>query len=213
MRGLTRSVAFERVGSADGVGLVSDSYRLCGFVPMQGAGSWRERVVPLADGVALRLDDESWEFDVEGLREALASARLERWSGAAFDLPDELELFLVTSTPQVALLHVSDTLVARGWFAPSAARGVPVLISGGSFAYRTKRPNEATGGFESGVVAHGPDAEGVATRYVELLRRWARDHRRRGAARIRYVPRAAGAAEPSPGLVAKRHGTVAISWS
>jgi protein-L-isoaspartate(D-aspartate) O-methyltransferase len=213
MRGLTRSVAFDRASDGNGVGLVSHSYRLSGFVPMQGVGSYCERVVPLANGVALRLDDESQQLDVEGLREALHSPRLERWSGAAFDLPDELELFLVTSAPQFTLLHVSERLVERGQFAPSAARGVPALISGGSFAYRTKRPNEETGGFESGVLAHGPEAERVAARYVDLLRRWAKDHRRRGAAQIRYIPKLAGTAEPSPGLVAKRHGAVAISWS
>ncbi|MGH3694849.1 MAG: methyltransferase, FxLD system [Pseudonocardiaceae bacterium] len=213
MRGLTRSIAFDRTSVGNGMGLVSHSYRLSGFVPMQGVGSYHERVVPLADGVALRLDDESQQFDVEALREALHSPKLEQWSGAAFDLPDELELFLLTSTPQVALLHASETLVERGQFAPSAARGVPALISGGSFAYRTKRPNEETGGFESGVFAHGSDAEGVAERYVDLLRRWARDHRRRGAAQIQYIPKAAGTPEPSQGLVGKRHGAVAVSWS
>jgi protein-L-isoaspartate(D-aspartate) O-methyltransferase len=180
---------------------------------MQGVGSYRERVVRLAEGVALRFDDESQQFDVERLQEALRSPRLERWSGAAFDLPDELELFLVTSAPQVALLHASESLVERGQFAPSAARGVPALISDGSFAYRTKRPNEETGGFESGVLAHGPEAEAVAAQYVDLLRRWARDHRRRGAAQIRYIPKAAGTAEPCPGLVAKRHGAAAVFWS
>jgi protein-L-isoaspartate(D-aspartate) O-methyltransferase len=192
---------------------VSHSYRLSGFVPIQGVGSYSERVVPLAEGVTLRLDDSSQQFDVAGLREALHSPRLERWSGAPFDLPDELELFLVTSAPRAALLHASERLVERGHFAPSAARGVPALISGGSFAYRTKRPNEATGGFESGVFAHGPGAEAVAAQYVDLLRRWARDHRRRGAARIQYIPKTAGTAEPFPGLVAKRHGAVAVSWS
>ncbi|MEV6987272.1 methyltransferase, FxLD system [Sphaerisporangium sp. NPDC051017] len=209
MRGLTRSVAFDR----DSLGLASHSYRLSGFVPMQGSGSHSERIVTLDEGVALRVDDESQQFDVEALREALRSPRLERWSGAAFDLPDELELFLVTSAPRVALLHASEELVERGYFAPSAAKGVPALIRGGSFAYRTKRPNEETGGFESGVFAHGPEAEAVAAQYVDLLRRWASDHCRRGAARLGYIPKAAGATEPSQGLVTKRHGVVTISWS
>ena len=213
MRGLTRSVAFDRAPDADGTGLVSDSYRLCGFVPMQGSGAYRERLVPVTDGVVLRVDDQPQEFDVAALAAAVRSPRLERWSAVAFDLPDELELFLATSSPQMVMLHASQGLVDQGVFAASVTRGVPALIDGGSFAYRTKRPNEETGGFESGVFAHGPQAEALAARYVDLLCRWASDHRRRGAARIRYTPLRGGTAEPAPGIVAKRLGFVTVSWS
>lgn len=62
------------------------------------------------------------------LRKAVHSPGIERWSDAAFDLPDELELFLVTSPPQVPMLHVSENLVEQGVFASSARRGVPVLV-------------------------------------------------------------------------------------
>src|SRR5882757_1369616 len=72
LRGLTRSIAFDRAGA----GLVSHSYRLSGFVPMQGAGSYSERDIPLDEGVALRVDDDSQQFDVEALREALHAPRL-----------------------------------------------------------------------------------------------------------------------------------------
>ncbi len=212
-KGLTRSIAFDRIVADGKASLAGRSYRLCGFVPMQGIGSSRERVVSLTEDVALRLDDEAQNYDVDGLREALHTTRLERWSGAAFDLPDELALFLVTNIPGVAHLHVSEKLVDSGQFAPSAGVGVPVLIRGGSFAYRTKRPNQETGGFESGVVAHGPDAGDVAARYVDLLRRWAQKHRRSGAARIQYVPKATGTPTPSMGVVPKRHGSVLVSWS
>lgn len=208
MRGLTRSIAFDR----DGEGLVSDSYRLCGFVPMQGAGAYTERLVRVGDGIALRVDDQRQNFDTESLAAAMRTAPLELWSGAAFDLPDELELFLAASTPEMVMLHGSQEVVDQGLLALSVTRGVPALINGGSFAYRTKRQNAATGGFESGVVAHGPEARAVAERYAELLRRWASDHRRRGAAVLRYRPMPAGTAEPAHGVVAKRLGAVEISW-
>ena len=208
MRGLTRSIAFEQ----DGEVLVSDSYRLCGFVPMQGAGAYTERLVRVDEGVALRIDDQRQDFDTEALAAALRTPRLELWSGAAFDLPDELELFLAASTPEMVMLHGSKDVVDQGFLALSVTRGVPALVDGGSIAYRTKRQNEATGGFESGVFAHGPDAQSVAERYVGLLRRWASDHRRRGAARLTYRPMPAGTAEPAPGVVAKRLGAVEISW-
>ncbi|MEU5900317.1 methyltransferase, FxLD system [Streptomyces venezuelae] len=209
MRGITRSFAFDRSEK----GLVSASYRLCGFVPMQGSGAYTERLVKVTQGVALQLDDQRQEVDTGALAAAVRSRRLEVWSGAAFDLPDELELFLVTSTPDMVMLHGSKDLVDEGVLALSVTRGVPALVADGSFAYRTKRPNEETGGFESGVFAHGPEAKTVAERYVELLRRWAADHRRRGAADIRYVPMPEGAAEPSAGVVAKRLGAVEVSWS
>lgn len=209
INGLTRWIAFDR----DGGDLVSRSYGLCSFVPMQGAGSHSERLITLDEGVVLRADGESQRFDIRALRQALGSPGLERWSGAAYGLPDELELFLVTCGAQMALLYATEALIQRGRFAPSAARGVPVLIRGGSLAYRTRRPNEETGGFESGVIAYGPEAEAVAAEYLDLLRRWATHHRRRGAARIRYFPTAGKPAEPSQGLVLKRHGLVTVSWS
>ncbi|WP_255724412.1 methyltransferase, FxLD system [Frankia sp. Cj3] len=212
IRGLTRSIAFDRISTDGKASLISRGYRLCGFVPMQGVGSRREQVVPLTDDAALRVDDGLWDYDVEALRQALDSPRLERWSGAPFDLPDELELFLVTNVSQAAMLHVDDKLVKSGQFAPSTARGVPTLIDNGSFAYRTKRANEKTGGFESGVFAHGPDAEGVAEQYIELLRRWARDHRRRSAARIQYFPKESDMPAQFVGLIPKRHGAVEVTW-
>ncbi|WP_326599223.1 methyltransferase, FxLD system [Streptomyces sp. NBC_01803] len=209
MRGLTRSIAFDQ----DGEGLlVSDSYRLCGFVPMQGAGAYTERLVRVDEGIALRVDDQQQNFDIEALAAAVRTPQLELWSGAAFDLPDELELFLTASTPEMVMLHGSQEVVDQGLLALSVTRGVPALVDGGSIAYRTKRPNAATGGFESGVLAHGPDAQAVAERYADLLRRWASDHRRRGAALLRYLPMPAGTAEPAPGVIAKRLGAVEISW-
>lgn len=208
MRGLTRSTAFDQ----DGQGLVSDSYRLCGFVPMQGTGAYTERLVRVDDGIALRVDDQPQDLDTEALAAAARTPQLELWSGAAFDLPDELELFLATSTPEMVMLHGSQDVVDHGHLALSVTRGVPALVDGGSFAYRTKRRNAATGGFESGVFAHGPAAQAVAERYAELLRRWASNHRRRGAARLRYRPMPAGTAEPAPGVIAKRLGAIEISW-
>lgn len=113
-------------------------------------------------------------------------------------------------------------------FTPAVLRGVHSLIEGGSFAYRTKRANEQigtcgsastssgenrqTGGFESGVRAHGPDAEKVVELYLALLRRWARDYRRRGAARIEYHPHTAGTGELTVWHTVKRHGTVSVTW-
>lgn len=214
LKGITRSIAFEHGDAGDPAGSLSSvAYSLSGFVPMQGDGSHSEQVLHIGDDWALRVDEGAPRFDTGRLRAALDGPRVELWSGAAFDLPDELELFLLTSAPNMVMLHARDGLITGGTFAPSAGRGVPVLIAeDGSFAYRTKRENAATEtGFEAGVLAHGPRAEHVAAEYAELLRRWAREHRRRGAATIRYIP--TGATDPAGGVIPKRHGTVAVGWS
>ncbi|MGC4856427.1 methyltransferase, FxLD system [Micromonospora sp. DT4] len=206
--GLSRCIAFDRSGN----GLVSRSYCLGGFVPMQGEGTFAETLVPINGEATLRLDGPDPGFDVPALRKAIHGPRIERWSGAAFDLPDELELFVVTSAPKVPFLHASQLLVDQGVFTPAVTYGTAVLVEGGSFAYRTKRENKGTDGWESGVFAYGPQAEAVAERYVGLLRRWAADYRRRGAARIEYLPRHAGQVAPAGWYAPKRHGVVAVSW-
>jgi protein-L-isoaspartate(D-aspartate) O-methyltransferase len=206
-RGTTRSIAFDR----DGEGLVSHSYRLAHFVPMQGEGAAQERKAMLRDGVAVQTDDVRVRLDPEGLDHALDMPRLERWSGAPHDLPDELELYLSLNLSSAVRLHASKEIVGTGLVEASALLGVPALVSEDSIAYRTRRQNEETGGFESGVIAHGPQAEVLAERYVSLLRDWAQDHRRRGAATFRYVPGPGPSALPQDAVV-KRHGVVTVSW-
>jgi protein-L-isoaspartate(D-aspartate) O-methyltransferase len=209
LRGLTRSIAFDR----DGDELASRDYCLARFVPVQGDGAYEERQIILRDGVTLVTDDPGVRVEVPALGQALEAPGLEFWSGAAWDLPDELELFVTMNLPRVARLHASQHVIDQGLVGPSALMGAPALTGGGSLAYRTRRDNDSTGGYESGVIAHGPLAEPLADQYAELLRRWARDHRRRGAARFRYLP---GQPPPGPiplGTVSKRHGILTISWT
>jgi protein-L-isoaspartate(D-aspartate) O-methyltransferase len=205
--GLTRSIAFDREGD----GLLSRSYCLARFVPMQGEGAAEERKVMLRDGVALQTDDPRVPLNVPALDRALDTPRLEAWSGAAYELPDELELYLTLNLPEATRLHAAQDVIDQGLVEPSALLGVPALVSEDSIAYRTRRENQTTGGFESGVIAHGPQAESLANQYADLLRRWASDYRRRGAATFRYLPTSAPTPLPQ-GTVPKRHGTVTVTW-
>ncbi|MPY33419.1 methyltransferase, FxLD system [Streptomyces adustus] len=208
VRGTTRSIAFDR----DGESLLGRSYRLARFVPMQGQGAAKEeRTVLLRDGVVVQSDDDRVRLNAPALNRALDTPRLLRWSQAAYDLPDELELYLTLNLPSTARLHASRNIVDSGLVEASTLLGVPALVSEDSIAYRTRRENDDTGGFESGVVAHGPQAEALARQYVELLQTWAHHHRRRGAAEIRYLPGPAQGALPR-GMVPKRHGVVAVTW-
>jgi protein-L-isoaspartate(D-aspartate) O-methyltransferase len=88
---------------------------------MQGTGAFTEHLVPVNGEVTLRVDEQhDADFDVAALRKAVHSPRIERWSGAAFDLPDELELFVVTGAPRVPLLYASENLghASRAWTPP-----------------------------------------------------------------------------------------------
>ncbi|MDX2531542.1 methyltransferase, FxLD system [Streptomyces scabiei] len=206
--GTTRSIAFDR----DGEGLISRSYRLAHFVPMQGEGAAEERKAVLREGVVVQTDDVRVPLNAQALNHALDTPRLVRWSGAAWDLPDELELYLTLNLPRVVRLHAAKDVVDQGLVNPSALVGVSALVTEDSIAYRTRRDNEDTGGFESGVIAHGPQAEALADQYSELLRRWAEHHRRRGAATFRYLPGPAPTPLPQDAVL-RRHGIVTASWT
>ncbi|ARQ70648.1 methyltransferase, FxLD system [Streptomyces marincola] len=208
VHGTTRSIAFDR----DGNRLISHSYRLANFVPMQGEGAADERKVMLREGVVLRTDDARVPLAPQALNAALDGSRLERWSGAAYDLPDELDLFLTLNLSSPARLHAAPGIVDSGLVEASALRGVPALVGRDSIAYRTRRENAGTGGFESGVIAHGPQAEALADQYTDLLRRWAQNHRRRGAATLRYLPGPAPTPLPEA-AVPRRHGIVTATWA
>ncbi len=210
MRGLTRSAVLERDSEKH---LVSTGYRLCGFVPMQGVSAREQRLIPL-DGsdVAMRVEEEQL-LDVTGMQQALREPAVERWSGVEFDQVDELDFWIATSAPVFGLLAAREGAIERGLVARSAARGVPTLIRGASFAYRTKRPIEGTEKFETGVIAHGPQAEAIADEYVELLRRWDRDLRGDAGARIEVFPAATPTTElPRGRIIEKAHTRLVVSW-
>ncbi|MBM7776007.1 protein-L-isoaspartate(D-aspartate) O-methyltransferase [Actinokineospora baliensis] len=209
LRGMTRSIAFER----DGDRLASLSHRLCGFVPMQGEGTHTERLVHIdGDQVAIRVDGDQ-DIDPELLRTALHSPRVEHWSGVEFDHIDGMDLFVGTTAPGFALLYATKPIIDSGLVGPAAIRGVPTAVRGGSFAYRTKRPVEGTGTFETGVLAHGPDADALAQEYVAWLRTWDRDHRNGTGPLIEVHPAGTPDSELGSGLVVdKVHTRVVISW-
>ena len=209
LRGLTRTVLFER----DGAGLASVHYQLAAFVPFQGDGAHADRSVQLRDGVVLHTDNPDLPIDAGGLAAAMDSPPLEVWTGAAYDFPDEVSLFTTMNSTHVAQLRASPEAVSRGVTARHALAGVPAMISGASIAYRTARQvRDDPAGYESGVIAHGPQAETLAASHAGLLQRWARSYCRRGSAVFRYVPGAPVPGPLAPGAVAKRHGIVTVTW-
>lgn len=208
---VTRVIAFDRTGDI----LTSDDYRLAVFVPMRGAGAHPDHVIRIDDGVTLRTERPLPGIDPAALTDALHGPRGEYWSGAAFDLPDELQLFLLTSVEaRMVMLHGGDEAIDRGIVTPAAGMGVPALVAADSLAWRTTRDSSEPGtdGIETGVIACGPQADALAEHYVALLRRWAGHYRYRNAATIRYRPTASGTSMPDGWRAPKYHGTVVVSW-
>lgn len=209
-RGLTRTVTF----SPDGEGLASSHYQLSAFVPFQGAGSHEDRKVMIKPGVVLHTDDPALELDPGVLGAALDGPRLEQWTGAKYDFPDEISQFFAVVAPGTVQLRASQDVVDAGLIGKSAVTGVSAMVTEDSIAYRAAREApDSPGTYETGVIAHGPQAEALAEQYAALLRRWSRDYARRGVARFRYLPEGSGDALPEGArVIVKRHGLLAITY-
>lgn len=214
MRGMTRTVALVHHGDQ----LLSDSVELCGFVPMQGVGENRVRLVLLHDAegeeVGLRLDGHP-EPDADGLRAALRSPSVKAWSGvtlAGDESSEHLDMWLTTALDNLPLLAATPAARERGLVASASPLGVPTLVDGDSFAYRTVRRTENPDRFELGAIGHGPQGQKVAERLVEEIQVWDREHRS-DRARIEIHPTGAPDGQlPSGRVVDRPHTRVLITW-
>ncbi|SPF06021.1 methyltransferase, FxLD system [Streptomyces sp. MA5143a] len=214
MRGMTRTVAFVR----DRERLVSDGFELCGFVPMQGVGENRVRLAVLHDveeeEIALRLDGHP-DPDAAALRVALGMPRVEAWSGvtvAGDESTEHLDLWLTTALDNLPLMAAKIGARERGLVASASPIGVPTLVDGDSFAYRTARPTDDPDRYELGAIGHGPQGQKVADRLVEEIQVWHGDHR---AQRAHIEVHPAGTPDdqlPAGRLVDRPHTRVTITW-
>lgn len=210
--GITRLIALDR--TPDGPALIASNYRLGSFVPMQGDGAADEQLIAVTPDVGLRLDHSSdLTVDVPGLRKALNTAPVESWSGTPFDMPDELELYLLTNGPELPMLHAAQTAVDHGVVNRTVRNGTPALVRGDTLAYRIKRANPQTiSGFETGVIAHGTQADEVGNELVDMIRTWADQHYRRCAAHIAYHPKPVDPDHLAGWQTTKRHGVLTVTW-
>lgn len=214
--GISRLIAFDR--SPDSPALTASNYRLGSFVPMQGDGAATEQLIAVTPDIGMCLDQTSHlTFDVPALRKALNTAPVTSWSGTPFDMPDELELYLLTGGPELAMMYAAQAAVDQGLVNRTVRNGTPSLARGDSLAYRIKRENpETVSGFETGVLAHGSQAEQVGNELLDMIRAWAGSYYRRNAARITYHPNTHPSTADTTGMTGrhttKRHGVLAISW-
>jgi protein-L-isoaspartate(D-aspartate) O-methyltransferase len=208
MRGLTRSVVFERRADR----LVSTGYEVCSFVPVQGVGAPAEQVVPLhGEEVGLRADATE-PVNAEALRTALAGPRVTAWSGVtAPDGPfDGLHLWLAAALPSFGVLMARKSAVDQGVVAHSWALGTPTALTENSFAYLGMSPKVPDQPREFGAYGHGPGAEQLVADVIDVIRSWDGTNL---DALITVVPTSTPDDQLPAGLVLdKRHTRVVLSW-
>ncbi|WP_162145936.1 methyltransferase, FxLD system [Glycomyces tenuis] len=213
MRGLARSFVFERTGNH----LSSREFELCGFVPIQGVGEFRQRLVGLAgDDIALRIDDRQ-PIEAEPLCEALTTDRHEAWSGVVIggmEAWDDLDMWIATASQSYGYLVTTDAGYQSDLIDLAKRWGMSAIWDCDSFAYLAWRPTVADGqSREFGAFAHGPHAADLADRLVGHVRSWDRGQRHGAGPHFEVHPKHALDGDLPRGLVIeKRHSRVSVSW-
>ncbi|MFI5759116.1 methyltransferase, FxLD system [Streptomyces sp. NPDC051569] len=214
MRGLTRSIAFVRVGGH----LESESAKICGFVPMQGSTAHREELL-LVNGtpeIGLRFDD-GLPSDPSLLDNAVTYPRFELWTGVTIgvsELLDTLQMHLAITLPGFCVMAVDPDLDS-GIVAP-VNKGFALAAvddQGRTFAYLTTRRTEDNKHVEFGVHALGPDAAAFAETIAAHLRDWASEYRGGPSPVIRVYP-AGTSDDQAPGdrVIDKVQSRISLSW-
>ncbi len=222
MRGLTRSVAFER---EDGRWR-SRSIDELGFMPIRGAGAVAERNLSLGShgDITLRIDDGQ-PADSRALSAALGHPPALARTGVTLprDGLGHLDFWLATADGFGRLIVTSPAAVGRGFIAPVYDWGSMAVFGPDTLAYLTKSPGGGTAGAtgadggrpdaELGVCAYGPRGGQLAGRVADRVRAWDRD--RPSIARLWIEAYRAGTGG-TPGdlmVIDKRHTRVAVRIS
>ncbi|HMG65347.1 MAG TPA: methyltransferase, FxLD system [Streptosporangiaceae bacterium] len=169
MRGLTRSVTFERAAGF----WRSRSMHECGFMPIRGAGAVAERNIRLGDtGITIRVDDGQ-PADADALRHALSGGPAQAWTGIEVTVTGELDFWLAGLDGFFRLLAGSDAVQRSGLVPPAFNWGAMGLLTGDSFAYLTRRPGRP-GHSELGACGYGPGREQLTSAYTDRIRAFSR---------------------------------------
>lgn len=214
MRGLTRSIAFTRVGDH----LESESAKICGFVPMQGSTAHNDELL-LVNGtpeIGLRFDD-GLPSDPSLLDNAVTFPRFEMWTGVTIgvsELLDTLQMHLAITLPGFCVMAVDPDLDS-GTVAPTNKGFALAAVDeeGRTFAYLTTRRTEDDKHVEYGVHALGPDAAAFAEIIAVHLRDWADDYRGGPGPVFRVYP--AGTPDDQvtgDRVIEKVHSRISLSW-
>lgn len=212
VRGLTRSVVFERHGDH----LRSLSAEVCGFVKMQGAGAHEESLVLLRGKEAALRFDEQLPDGAEALAGVLGQPPVESWSEVTVGLAepfDSLYLWLATVLPGFCLVSVDPSLDS-GVVTPANKMACPAMVDGGSFAYLTLcMISDDPKMFVFGAKGHGLAADTLVKQIVHEVTVWNQRHRNGPAPVFTAYPASTPDDRLPDGLVVdKRHARITVSW-
>lgn len=208
--GLTRTVALVK----DGDHLVSESSRLFGFVPIQGAGAHESTRLVLRDGAVTLSFDEQPPADpaaLEGVLETTPTV-VEAGGGLAPGEPwGHFQMWLATSLPGFCRILIDDKASATP--PPGQITG-QAAIDGASLAYTAIRQVGEGVDLALDVHAYGPKAAELAEQVAGQLRVWNAVHR--GGPGPRYLIYPAGTPDAdlpeSQRVVDKPNSRVLLSW-
>ena len=207
IRGLTRSIAFDR----DGDRLTSRSMEVCGFIPMRGAGPDAERSIALRAKDVVLITNAQHPAKANSLAGVLDQPRVAVWTKIRLHQAESLEhldLWLAALDGACRLFARRDAVEAR-LVAPAGVLGAAAVANDTSVGYLALRPH---GRSELGCYAHGPDAQRLAERMATAIETW---HRRgRPQARITAYPAATPDADLAAGpVIDTPHARLTLSWS
>ncbi|GAA2657626.1 methyltransferase, FxLD system [Streptomyces lunalinharesii] len=212
MRGLTRSVAFVR---RDGH-LESESAKICGFVPMQGATAHEVTLLLVAGSaeIGLRFDD-GVPIEPSQLDNAITTPRVEAWTGVTIgrgELMDTLQMHLAIGLPGFCIMAL-DKELDSGIVAPTNPGFSLAAVDKDSFAYVVYRRTEDGEASEFGVHALGAHAQQLADEVAEQLHTWEFSRRGGPSPVIRVYP--AGTSDDQvrgDRVIDKVHCRISLSW-
>jgi protein-L-isoaspartate(D-aspartate) O-methyltransferase len=215
--GWTRSIAFRATGNH----LSGISAQVCGFVPLQGAGSLMEQSVafefPGGGHVLVRCENPG--VDLNTLPADLFSQGPSyRWSGVVLPpMTSHSDLYLWLAGFERNFCHVTphdDAALPGDPDRPGKNRYPSAVIRDRSLSYLTARLT-LDENWEFGVCAYGPNPESAAGALLSSVADWNRHGRDLAQDAFGYWPEGATPEVSSPGPVAllpKRFGVVSIRW-
>ncbi len=212
--GMTRSWELRRAGDR----LVSHSQRLCGFVPVRGAGTHEMRYVDLSEGVHLRLD-EGQEADAGVLSGLLSEPPAQAWAGVS--LPPttvlaDLDMWLAagpgSDASEFVVLTAQQEAVDAGIVAPGWRFGSPATLADGTLCYRSALRWSQDRMFDLGARAHGPDAVAAAGLLARRMRAWVEADSPAPVLQV-LPPETPDGDLPAGTVLDKRHSRLALTFT
>lgn len=191
---VSRSVVFD--ADTDDGRWRSVGSRMCSFTPLRKAGIADDsrRIVDLNAEGTVRLEiRQDQSLDEPRLTGVLDSPPSRVWTGVGFGASESAEwlwLWLACCLDNaLSRLSVDPPAMDAGLITPQFGWGTMATTDHGALAYLTMRlaspPEPAPGDhtvtddrwFEVGIIAHGPRRDDLATRVLDHIRTWNRDHR------------------------------------